>query len=279
MVGAVLWGLDDRNAKPQGEINEVSRSEPATLSLRPALVQSGVVMNQPVSQAPVPATVRAAIQAEVAEIPRIRPVARPSNLVPQPQPAPKPVQEASLADQARAALAPRTVAPAPAPAPVQASPAATSLVDQVKAALAPKPAAPAPQPVAKAPVQAAPVQQAPVVAAKPAKRDITNDAVATMSYGIIGAFQAEPTQKPATPTLRPQARVPALANQQTAKLEPATPPMRTYTVKEGDSLPGIAFRFYGTTVAYLQIINANQDVLANPSDLRAGMTLRIPETE
>lgn len=274
MVGAVLWGLDDRTAKPQGEINEVSRSEPATLSLQPALVQSGVVMNQPVAQAPAPATVRAAIQAEVAEIPRIRPVARPSNLVPQPQPAPKPVQEASLADQARAALAPRIVAPAPAPAPVQASPAATSLADQVKAALAPKPVAPAPQPVAKAPVQ-----QAPIVAAKPAKRDITNDAVATMSYGIIGAFQAEPSQKPATPTLRPQARVPALANQQTAKLEPATPPMRTYTVKEGDSLPGIAFRFYGTTVAYLQIINANQDLLANPSDLRAGMTLRIPETE
>lgn len=52
---------------------------------------------------------------------------------------------------------------------------------------------------------------------------------------------------------------------------------RTYDVKQGDSLPGISFRFYGTTVGYLQILEANKDILPHPSDLQAGMTLRIPD--
>ncbi len=211
MIGAVLWGLDDRSGTGERELNEVSRSEPATLSLQPALVQSGVVLNQPVTTTATPVPVVAALEAEVAKIPPVRPVARPSNL-----------------------------RPAPASTPV----------------IAPVPKAAAPKPVVK------------------------DDAVTAMSYGIIGAFQAQGevmTGKP-MPAPQPTARIKALADEQTAAVTAPKANVRTYTVKEGDSLPGIAFRFYGTTVAYLQILNANQDVLANPGDLTAGMTLRIPET-
>lgn len=52
---------------------------------------------------------------------------------------------------------------------------------------------------------------------------------------------------------------------------------RTYEVKQGDSLPGISFRFYGTTVGYLQILEANKAVLPDPSKLQAGMILAIPD--
>ena len=53
---------------------------------------------------------------------------------------------------------------------------------------------------------------------------------------------------------------------------------RTYTVQPGDSLPGIAFRFYGTTVAYLQILDANQDVVRSPADLK-GLRIRLQQSE
>ncbi len=221
MVGAVLWGLDDRSTSGPNDFNEVSRSEPATLSLQPALVQSGVVLSEPVNVAPTPAPVVAALEVEVAQIPPVRPVARPANLRPQ----------------------------VPAVVPVPA---------------APKPAA--------------------VLTTPPApKAAVKDDAVTVMSYGIIGAFQAQGaamtgTPVQVTPTPEPVARIRALADEQTAAAEAPKAIVRTYTVKEGDSLPGIAFRFYGTTVAYLQILNANPDVLADPGELRAGMVLRVPET-
>jgi nucleoid-associated protein YgaU len=105
-----------------------------------------------------------------------------------------------------------------------------------------------------------------------------NDAVTALSYGIIGAFQ-----RPAEPKIEApasNARIPALGSEiATALAAEPKAPVRTYTVKQGDSLPGIAFRFYGTTVAYLQILSANPEQLANPADLRAGMILRVPETQ
>ncbi|SNS23746.1 LysM peptidoglycan-binding domain-containing protein [Antarctobacter heliothermus] len=89
-----------------------------------------------------------------------------------------------------------------------------------------------------------------------------------MSYGIV-----EEMKKPA-----PIAASPVVVS----KATPVPAPLiaaagRSYTVQPGDSLPGVAFRFYGTTVAYLDILKANQGLLNDPSDLRAGMTLRIPD--
>ena len=59
-----------------------------------------------------------------------------------------------------------------------------------------------------------------------------------------------------------------------------TPPMngeyRTYTVRSGDTLGKISIRFYGTSSRYMEIYNANRDVLSTPSSLRVGQVLRIP---
>lgn len=202
MIGAVLWGLGDR--PDDRSYNEVSRSEPAQLSLSPAVIPNAIVLSQPAS-APTP--LQDVIKQEVAAIPAIRPMARPAGLVK------------------------KTVSLTAIPAPTPLQPSTSG-----------------------------------------------NDAVTALSYGIIGAFQRP--AEPKTDTPQPTARIPALGSEIASALvvEPKAT-VRTYTVKQGDSLPGIAFRFYGTTVAYLQILSANPEQLANPADLRAGMVLNIPETQ
>ena len=136
---------------------------------------------------------------------------------------------------------------------------------------------PAMSPVVQPVAQRAPEAQVapePIVApVSKAPQDETTRAIEAMGYGILEELK-RPVQQAAP------------APQRTASLgrvpEPVSSPApqsaaRTYTVQPGDSLPGIAFRFYGTTAAYLQILDANTDVVRAPADLRAGMVLTIPD--
>ena len=91
-----------------------------------------------------------------------------------------------------------------------------------------------------------------------------SDAIRAMAMGIVNELQKPAPGNGQPPTLTTAA--PAFSGQ-------------TYTVQAGDSLPGIAFRFYGTTVAYLDILDANRDTLSDPGDLAAGMVLRIPDIQ
>ena len=50
-----------------------------------------------------------------------------------------------------------------------------------------------------------------------------------------------------------------------------------YIVKEGDSLTSIASDIYGNAELYLQIFEANRDVLNQPDEVVKGMQLKIPE--
>lgn len=114
------------------------------------------------------------------------------------------------------------------------------------------------EPDAEPPVIAKSVEPAP---AQTEALDPVTNALRAMSYGIVSELQ-----KPVQPSA-PATTVASTAN---------TFSGQTYTVQQGDSLPGIAFRFFGTTVAYLDILAANEDVLTDPGDLQAGMVLRIP---
>ena len=49
-----------------------------------------------------------------------------------------------------------------------------------------------------------------------------------------------------------------------------------YIVQEGDSLGGLAPRFYGNPQLFQPIFEANRTVLATPSSIRAGPQLLIP---
>jgi len=58
---------------------------------------------------------------------------------------------------------------------------------------------------------------------------------------------------------------------------PAPPPPKTYTVKRGDTLWGIAKRFLGDGSRWREIYNANVSVIGkNPNLIYPGQVLRIP---
>ncbi|MCC6177257.1 MAG: LysM peptidoglycan-binding domain-containing protein [Chloroflexi bacterium] len=64
-----------------------------------------------------------------------------------------------------------------------------------------------------------------------------------------------------------------------ATAEPAPEPApaeQSYTVESGDTLSGIAERFYGDANQWNRIFEANRDQLDNPDLIYPGQTLRIP---
>ena len=50
----------------------------------------------------------------------------------------------------------------------------------------------------------------------------------------------------------------------------------TYIVKSGDTLSRISREVYGTSTRYMDIFNANRELLRSPADLKPGQKLRIP---
>jgi nucleoid-associated protein YgaU len=51
---------------------------------------------------------------------------------------------------------------------------------------------------------------------------------------------------------------------------------RTYTVKSGDTLSKIAKETLGNANSYMDIFNANKDVLTDPDHIKPGQVLKIP---
>ncbi len=77
-------------------------------------------------------------------------------------------------------------------------------------------------------------------------------------------------------------RVPAAAPpaqvQPSAPAAPTPPPSpRTYVVRDGDTLSGIARRMLGKSSLHNLIYEANRNLLKSPDDLRPGQTLVIPD--
>lgn len=61
-----------------------------------------------------------------------------------------------------------------------------------------------------------------------------------------------------------------------AKPKPPAPEQVVYTVAPGDTLSGIAKRFYGDPGMYRFLYEANRDVLRTPDDVSVGDKLKIP---
>ena len=51
---------------------------------------------------------------------------------------------------------------------------------------------------------------------------------------------------------------------------------KTYTVKAGDTLSKIAKEMLGDANAYMEIFNANKDVISDPDKIKPGQVLKIP---
>jgi nucleoid-associated protein YgaU len=69
---------------------------------------------------------------------------------------------------------------------------------------------------------------------------------------------------------------PGAAPTPTPAARPPQQQVQTYTVKPGDSLSKIAREHLGNANLYLDIFNANRDVLQDPDKLKPGMVLKIP---
>ena len=57
---------------------------------------------------------------------------------------------------------------------------------------------------------------------------------------------------------------------------PAKASMKTYTVQSGDTLSEIAKRELGSANKYMEIFNANRDLLTDPNKIKPGQVLKIP---
>src|SRR5580765_5553928 len=57
---------------------------------------------------------------------------------------------------------------------------------------------------------------------------------------------------------------------------PAPSAARTYTVKAGDTLSGIAKEHLGSAGAYMKIFELNKDQLTDPDKIKPGQVLRLP---
>ena len=60
--------------------------------------------------------------------------------------------------------------------------------------------------------------------------------------------------------------------------DPSTyaPGAKTYTVKAGDTLSGIAKAHLGSAGAYMKIFDLNKDQLTDPDKIKPGQVLRLP---
>ncbi len=83
------------------------------------------------------------------------------------------------------------------------------------------------------------------------------------------------TESPVTETLLSDVPEPTLVGNPSQPT--ATFPRKTYQVQAGDTLTGIAYRTLGASSKYLELYEANRDVLASPDDLRVGLLLQVPE--
>lgn len=52
---------------------------------------------------------------------------------------------------------------------------------------------------------------------------------------------------------------------------------RIHVVEAGETLSGIAKKYYGKANAYMKIFDANKDVLKDPDKIKPGQKLRIPD--
>lgn len=61
--------------------------------------------------------------------------------------------------------------------------------------------------------------------------------------------------------------------------QPAADADRSYTVRSGDTLSGIAKREYGDAAQWKRIFEANRDTIDDPDLIHPGQQLKIPATE
>jgi uncharacterized protein YidB (DUF937 family) len=100
-------------------------------------------------------------------------------------------------------------------------------------------------------------------------------AAATAAAAYFGRKNDEEEEASAQPAQSPPPPVSVAPSASTSAT--ATPsPGQTYTVVSGDTLSGIAKRFYNDANQWPRIFDANRNILSNPDRIVPGQNLRIP---
>jgi len=86
-----------------------------------------------------------------------------------------------------------------------------------------------------------------------------------------GQFYRDQADETQTPNVEQQV---SSNEQQTINTEQLT---RIHVVQKGETLSGIAAKYYGSTAQWQKILNANHETLNNPNRLNPGSRLIIPE--
>lgn len=100
-----------------------------------------------------------------------------------------------------------------------------------------------------------------------------------LRIGMTLKIPVPPSTLPQNPIQLP---VPPSLPEPSAPAQPAAPAeapdnYTQYTVKRGESLSSIALDTLGDAERYMEIYQANRDLLKDPDTLRLGMTLKIPQ--
>ncbi len=82
---------------------------------------------------------------------------------------------------------------------------------------------------------------------------------------------------PPPPRPAPASVAAPVVTQVIEKIQPAPKPVRTYTVRAGDTLSRIAGSMYGDTGLWKKIYEANRDQMGNEGSIKVGQTLVIPD--
>ena len=142
-----------------------------------------------------------------------------------------------------------------------------------RGAAAARPAAPtpAPQPAATpAMIVAAtpPPTTAPVIPSEPEVR---------RAVPVTGAVPTDATATDVAPRVQPIAGGTGLAPVAAPAAPAGETAVRTYKVESGDTLAGIARKYYKNSGQWQKIAEANKATLSDPTKLKPGMILVIPE--
>jgi LysM repeat protein len=102
--------------------------------------------------------------------------------------------------------------------------------------------------------------------------------VDTVGAEAAGAAETAAAEAAAAEAAAAEAAAAEAAAAEAAAAQAASAPQPvTYTVVSGDTLSGIAQRFYGDASAYMRIFEANRDKLNDPNLIHPGQELVIPQ--
>jgi len=93
--------------------------------------------------------------------------------------------------------------------------------------------------------------------------------------GVVADAPPRSQQREVPPPREPVASTPVQTT--TGRNQPRPAGGLTHEVLPGETLTGIALKYYGAVSRYEEIFKANRDILASPNHLRPGMKLTIPQ--